>query len=375
MKKISKEVSYTSHSKMKKIIYFIDSLNSGGAQRQIVGLSELLHKQGLDISLYTYHDIPFYKPHLDSLNITNTVIPNAHKAGRRPWLVHKALKKSKADIVIAYLNIPSILACLSKMLGCKFKLIVSERNTTQSLTRQEKIKFFLYRWADHIVCNSYSQKDFIEAHYPRLLPKVTVITNYVDTTHFAPNKQKQQHDKLEIISVGRITPQKNIFRFLDAIQIVKSKGFSFHVSWYGQCLGKYGEEAIAYAQKLHLNDCISFKGQDADIKERYLESDVFILPSTYEGFPNVLCEAMSCGLPVLCSDVCDNPTIVENGQNGLLFDPNNVEDIANAVITFLKTPEHRRNEMAKKSRELSLQKFSEDIFTHKYLELINPENN
>ena len=102
-------------------------------------------------------------------------------------------------------------------------------------------------------------------------------------------------------------------------------------------VGGYYDECESEIKHYNLNNEFTIHSACTDIEEKYRNSDVFCLPSIYEGFPNVLCEAMSCGLPVLCSNVCDNPMIVENNKNGLLFNPLDVDDIADKIIKFIFT--------------------------------------
>ena len=97
---------------------------------------------------------------------------------------------------------------------------------------------------------------------------------------------------------------------------------------------------------------------------------MFCLPSLFEGFPNVVCEAMSCGLPILCSNICDNPLIVEDGGNGILFSPYCAENIADAIIKYINLSEDKKVQMGVRSRELALEKFSSEVFIQKYIDLI-----
>jgi hypothetical protein len=72
------------------------------------------------------------------------------------------VKKEKPDVLIAYQETPSLIACMVKMFVPKTKVIVSERNTTQVLNFNTKLRFYLYKWVDHIVPNSYSQEKYIK---------------------------------------------------------------------------------------------------------------------------------------------------------------------------------------------------------------------
>ncbi|WP_294590779.1 glycosyltransferase family 4 protein [uncultured Phocaeicola sp.] len=356
---------------MKKIICLIDSLVSGGAQRQLVGLACLLKSKGFNVSVMTYHNIPFYVGQLKESNVPYMVVVKASNPKLRFYYMAKALKKSNPDIVIAYLDVPCIVAVISKLVGCRYKLVVSERNTTQKLGIMERIKFFLYKYADTIIPNSYSQAAFIREHYPKLALKTHTITNFVDTSLFRPSIQQCNDNVLKILSVGRVSEQKNILCYIEAINIVRLKGVNVQVKWYGDKFKEYYEQCINKIQEYQLGDIFIFYDASPNIASVYNEADVFCLPSIYEGFPNVICEAMSCGLPILCSNVCDNPNLVKEDSNGLLFNPLSADDIASSILKFNELDLSARYRMAKESRLFAINNFSSDSFVQKYIDIIN----
>lgn len=353
-----------------KVVLLIDSLTQGGAQRQIVGLAKLLKEHGQNVLLLTYHDIPFYAPYLDEYHVAHRVVENVKGPLKRIWRVCQELKQEKSDVVISYLDVPNMLACLAKMMGVKAKLIVSERNTTQHLTRQARLRFYLYRWANHVVPNSLSQAEFIAHHYPSLLPKVTTISNFVDLDVFKPAAEKKTITKqLRIIGAGRIEPQKNILRFIKAVALARQKGCDVRVDWYGRKSRDFNQYEQA-VKECHLVDCFFFQAPTNDIVSKYQQSDLFCLPSLYEGYPNVLCEAMSSGLPVICSDVCDNARIMEDGKNGFLFEPKEVNSIADAIIKYSSLTDDEKTIMGIRSREIAENRFSESKFVEQYMTII-----
>lgn len=357
----------------KKILCFIDCLSSGGAQRQMVGLAHLLKKSGYRVRLASYYDIPFYNSYLEEHGVDYEYLAKANNKWRRIFEVYKYIKAYSPNVVIAYLNGPSTMACICKMLGAgKFKLIVSERNTTQCLTWGERIKFWSYRFADKIVSNSYSQDKFIRAQYPFLSPKCEVITNYVDLERFGVSvtKNASNGNELKIVGVGRVSEQKNILNFIDAVQLVKQRGIAIKVSWYGRKEGDYYDRCVDKIKEYGLDREFVFHTPVQDIETVYGVVDLFCLPSIYEGFPNVLCEAMSCGIPVACSRVCDNPYIVEDGKTGLMFDPNDVCDIASQIERFANLPRNQWVELGKNARLWAEAHLSKEQFIEKYIGII-----
>lgn len=356
---------------MKKIICLIESLGSGGAERQMSGLAVLLKEQGYDVEVWTYYPNDFYVPTLQNAGVPYRYIAEAQSKKNRTKVLRRELKKAKPDTVIAYLDTACMVACIIKALGTKFKLIVSERNTTQRISKRERIKFFLYRFADWIVPNSHTQAEFITTHYPNLSRKVRCITNFVDTDKFVPIENYVTNEPLRILTVARIMPQKNILKYLDAIKLAVDGGVKAHFDWVGQSLGDdYQAECNERIRVLGLGKYFTFHERDNNIINWYHNADVLCMPSSFEGFPNVICEAMCCGLPIICSNVSDNSRIIDDGKNGFLFDPNDTKSIAKAITHITKCTPQSRSDMRLSSLELSCSKFSARIFIREYIKLI-----
>lgn len=356
---------------MKKILLFIDCLGAGGAQRQLVGLAIMLKEKGYDVKVSTYYDIDFYKKQLDDAGVPNELIPGADNTKKRILAVQSYFKKEHPDWVIAYQETPSLVACAAKVLGCNYKLMVSERNTTQVVGMNERVRFFLYRWADAIVPNSYSQEKYLAEHHPWMKRKLKTITNFVDLEHFNVVERKKR-DVPEIAIAASIWESKNTLGFIDAVAELAKKGHKFHGSWYGKT-----ESNIEYFNKCQrkiedygVQEYIELKEKTKQIKTVYQTADFFCLPSFYEGTPNVICEAISTGLPVACSDVCDNSIYVHEGVNGFLFNPLDTASIANAFIKMLSVDITEYDKLSARSRAIAEEKLSQARFINEYIEII-----
>lgn len=356
---------------MKKILLFTDSLGAGGAQRQLVGLAVLLKENNFQVKVCTYHKIDFYKNYLDVNNIENEVIPNAYSIPKRIWNIYMYFKHEKPDCVIAYQETPSLITCVCRLIGCKFKLVVSERNTTQKISYRDRIRFFLYRFANYIVPNSYTQGNFLMDKYPWMKSKIKIITNFVDLEIFNYT-EKNVCKKPLIIIVASVWPPKNTKRFIKAIHLLKNKGVYFNVEWYGidETNKIYYKECIELINEFDLTSIFKFYPKSKEIQNKYKVCDFFCLPSLYEGTPNVICEAMSVGRPIICSNVCDNSIYVEDCVNGFLFDPSNPNDIANAINKALLLNNTDYCRMCYFSRQKAESLFSRQTFINKYIELL-----
>lgn len=356
---------------MKKILLIIEHLGPGGAERQIVGLSIMLTKAGYPCRLVTYIKDQFYEPLLHQNGVDYEFLPNLADKKTRVWRAAKYVRKYNPDIVISYLPSVNETMCLAKLFY-NAKLVVSERNNNTCITTRDKIQFNLYRMADSIVPNSNCQGKFICTNFPYLSKKVLPIINFVNVNRFTPADEPVNNETMRIVTVARYTEQKNILTYLKAVHKAKNLGLNVHFDWYGDKNDNpsYYTEVEKLYKELELSDILTLHDANKKIEEEYRKSDVFCLPSLYEGYPNVVAEAMSCELPVICSNSYENPYIVEEGVNGFLFDPENIDDIVSAIQKISSLSKEERREMGIKNRQICLQRNTEEKFLDSYIKLI-----
>lgn len=354
-----------------KINLFIDCLGAGGAQRQLVGLAVMLKKCGFDVKVSFYYDFDFYKSYLDDNNVCNELIPGADNTKKRILAVWKYFRKERPDWVIAYQETPSLVACVVKLLGCRYKLIVSERNTTQAVHISTRVRFFLYHFADAIVPNSYAQEKFLLNNHPWMKSKIKTITNFVDLNKFSFTSHCRNKIP-EIITPASLLPSKNTLGFIEACALLKEQGFKFHVSWYGitDPQSDYYKQCIAIIKEKDLSSFFSIYKKTKQIITKYQNADYLCLPSFFEGTPNVICEAISIGLPVMCSNICDNHYYVKEGCNGVLFNPCNPCHIATKIKELLLQDKREYLRYRGNSREIAVRQLKESVFLDKYLAII-----
>ena len=348
-------------------------MNSGGAQRQLIGLARCLENLSeYKVRLLFYKKgANFYISQLDAYKIDYCYDCSSNFKWNGFFALRKQIKGFQPDLIISFLGETNLFACLNKVF-CNIPLIVSERNTTIVPTKLDRLRFFLYRWADRIVPNSFSQEKYLIQEQHQIAHKIVPIINFVDTQIYKPAKKEKANEIRKIIVVARVVPQKNVINFIHAVKFVVDCGcVNFHIDWIGN-LGmiEYVERCVKLIDDLHLTDFISFVGECKGMVDVYQKADIFCLPSFYEGTPNVVCEAMSCGLPILCSDVCDNARYVEREINGGLFDPYNIHSIADTIISFVNYTNDTIINMGKNSRDKALNSFSVEKFNVQWHEQI-----
>lgn len=358
----------------KHILCLIDGLGLGGAQRQMIGLVNLLRQAGYTVDLAVYHDRDFYHQLLQELQIE--VIKLVHNGSKWSKLtaVRRLIRQNGYGVLITYMTGPNLIGSLLKWCGMSLKLIISDRTTLLKRTWKEDLIYAICRKADYIVPNSYSQAAYLTTNYPKLADKVRTITNFTDPRFVAYPPQPERQSLL-LLGAGRISWEKNVLTLVRAIGLLKKKGIQIALRWYGDTCRMEGSESCKQAieaEIMHqgLQDVVTLFPATYSLQEAYRACDAFCLPSFSEGFPNVVCEAMSSARPILCSNVCDNPHIVKDGDNGFLFDPQDVEVVAETLERFCSLPYEQRVQMGQRSRELAEQNFSTSRFVGQYIQLI-----
>jgi glycosyltransferase involved in cell wall biosynthesis len=368
-----------------RITCVIDNLDSGGAQRQMAMLATLLKARGHIVRLLTYYPHDFYKPSQDKAGVPVEYVPHRGKL-HRIWAMRKAIRAGRPQVVIAYLQTPSIIAELASLPRCDYALIVSERNQDHPMCaeRMRGVSLFLHRLADAVVTNSRAQEVNIRKIAPKLAPRVTTILNCVDLHQFRPlpMTSNHSHGPVRILCVGRFDVQKNYLRLVEAAEIVSRwhPEMNVEVDVYGCNYFVDGKPSALSGEFLKLQDVLKRSSVGArfhlhdpvrDVVTLYQQADVLCLPSLWEGCPNVVCEAMACGRPVLASRVGDNPVLVEDGVNGFLFDPMRPDDIASAICGFAKLSHQERVAMGNAGRQRAERLLSPERFVGQYEQLID----
>jgi len=350
----------------KKLLVLISSLSSGGAERQMIKLLEFLNEKGYKPTVITYSNRQDYEHKLDINRI------NIQGKGIKRYLqIIKVIKGDKPDVMLSYGQNANIILILLSFFYSKAKVVVSGRNTPPKYDFLVWRILNLYRFADSIILNSFSQTEFIKKYAPFLTSKLITISNFTDVTQYS-FRIKQRESTLKIGILARYHPQKNIMRFLEAIKMLNySLAQPIEYYWYGQ---KYYDAngSPTQASQYYLQ-CEMYREKEA-LRNVFLNDfsndtitilqtiDIFCLPSLYEGFSNALSEAICCGKPILASDVSDNKYFVENGKNGFLFEPCNVLDIVEAITKFALLSQEELMQYQKNSRIIAEKLFSKEQF-------------
>jgi glycosyltransferase involved in cell wall biosynthesis len=363
-----------------KIVLFIDSLTSGGAQRQLTCLARLLTGQGHDVSVLVYYDKAFFKAVLDQEPRIPVHLLKWSGQFSRLFEVWKFMRREGPQLVISFLHVPNFLSSLVRICGVGFNLIVSERdNDLKAPNLRVKCRLWMHRAADFVVPNSHAQAAYLNRYAPFLKSKLSVISNCVDLDSLAATPALEKTgdcDCLKLVILARIEEQKNGLRLAQALgEYEKTRADlpQIVVDWYGR--ENHAAQGVRPAIEEQLRnsgalDRIRFHDAVKDVGAVYRSADALCLPSLHEGCANVICEAMASGLPVLASRAGDNAWLVKHEENGYIFDELCVEAIVDAFRSFARMTAARRLEFGRSSRLRAEEMLSKERFVQEWSELI-----
>ncbi len=339
----------------KKVVFFLESLSLGGIGRLTLLLAEYFADQGYDVNLFLAKTEGDYLSQVPAgINVVNKkntrVLFSLHSVG-------SYLKNTKPDALIAANERINIVALLAKILyRSKTRIIISTHINNSEQIRHEKrgAAIYLYRkaallaarlvykWADHVVAVSKGVADDMRKLFKLSPERIKVIYNPIVTPGLkvkmkAPAEHAwfRQPGGPVILGIGRLAVQKDFFTLIDAFVEIRKTIPEARLIILGE-----GEERKPLENKisaLNIDDYVSMPGFVNNPYSYLYNSSVFVLSSAWEGFGNVLVEAMATGTPVVATDCPSGPAeILEYGKYGPLVPVGDAKGLARSVIAVLK---------------------------------------
>lgn len=313
-----------------RICQVIPDLPMGGAETMCVTLSIELKKMGHDVSVISLYDC-------DSIltrRLKDAQIPT-YFMSKRPGLdlqciprLRSCLRKLRPDVIHTHIHALkyTYIACL----GLKIPMLRTIHNVADvDAEADTKINTYLFS-RKKVVPVSISEeiRATVSEYYHIPEAYSPVIYNGVAIAQCQPKESYAINGIPELIHVGWFRTSKNHTAIVDAVKLLCEKGLSVHVSLYGD--GELREEIRQKVHNLGLDAEISFMGLSDNIFPHLNKSDIFILPSLYEGSPISIIEAMGTGLPIIASDVGGIPDMIESGVSGVLINAD-AQSLADAI--------------------------------------------
>jgi len=352
-----------------RISFLLPDLRGGGAQHMVINMANEFSTRGHEITLLIIEDAGPYKHKIkDGVAIEYF---NCKRAISAVVPLSNWLRGKKPDVLYSAMSYVNVVAVAAKLLsGSKnTAVVVSERNFFSLNARQDgsppsllqRLSVgLLYPRADAIVGISKGVAEDIKKYLFGGHEKVSCIYNPVVTDITLKQLEQNSSDawfdscaRPVIVTSGRLVAQKDQKTLLKAFaRLLKSRAASLLI--LGE--GPLQDELIGSARVLGIREHVYFKGFVADPLSYMKKADVFALSSAWEGFGNVVVEALLCGLPVVSTDCPAGPAeILDNGRYGFLVPVGDDDKLAKALESALAGKPDPENQK-KRAMDFSVQK-------------------
>jgi len=318
-----------------KISFLISDISlTRGGERATALLANALQAshQVHIVSLYNQNKTPFFyvDPRIEQHYINTISEPDISKIKSKYGEIKglaSLIKKLDSDIWIGVGTYCSSLLGVLSFRDKKSKYIAWEHSNYEAASLKWRIiRKTFFRFMDAVVCLTKSDEKSYLVHFP----KVAVIPNILSFVTEKVTDLTQQ----TIISVGALEYEKGFDLLISSFKKIASQ-----TDWNLKIIGS-GSKGISLMRQIQeagLTSRIHLTGNTADIKQVYLSSSIYVLPSRREGFGMVLIEAMECGVPCIAFDCDHGPrNIISNEENGLLVRPSgDIDKLGEAILSLI----------------------------------------
>ena len=381
---MSKEpLSRNRHPNQISNLFLLNSLDIGGSERKIVRVANALSSRGRSIG------IAYLNPPEELIGEILPDIATFHleregKISRTALANLKRIINRHSITRILSVNLfPALYLAILRLGGIRFDW-TALLNTTDFENARQAAGMLIFTpslyLADKYVFGSRYQATAWKKRYRLSAEKSSYIHNGIDTAFFTPDSARVAAKLLRetcgippdspvIGTVGRMRPEKSQHLILGAAANLQQAYPDLHIVLVGD--GERRQFLETRAVELGLSDRTHFLGNLLDVRPALALMDIFILPSTsVETFSNAALEAMAIGKPLILSDISGAREMLEDGVNGFIVQPGNLDELTCRIGILLDDPV-KAGEMGERSRRRAELEFSFQIMTDNYERLIN----
>lgn len=323
-----------------KLTLCITELDIGGAEKALVRIATGLQNKNWNVAVISLRD---RGPLTDSLEQQGIPVTALNCGGfgdiRTYGRLKSAIRKNRPDMLLTFLHQANIYGRLAARAVGVRKVVsgvrVADRRRWVAITDR-----LTKRFCDHYIAVSQNVAQ-VHASQIGLDPQfITAIPNGVDIPDNQSSSIAAEETNHQLLFVGRLTDQKAPLDLLEAFLLLPDKRRQqTSVTFVGD-----GPLRTALQDRITaagVRSSVSLVGWQPDIMPFMQEASLLVLPSRWEGLPNVVLEAMAIGLPVVCSDVDGCRELVDSGATGILVPPQSPEQLAKAIEGLLSHPDTR----------------------------------
>lgn len=367
-----------------KIIHLIGSLNPGGVQTYILNVSKYDKIYNINREVWTLYqeggllDNEFHKMNIKTASCQ--IIPP--DKNRKPYFLWKRLRKfagafyffrffiklKKTNPSLVVIDEPARILTqfiVARLLNIP---IVWNIHSEKSLVKNKLIFKWIYKYflkksltiisdSNYILLENFS---YMEKFFSSNFENIPVVHATVDLDKFLfiNKRYTNKKDFMIIGSVGRLNWAKGYDLLIKSLKIVKKNYPNFQMKIAGD--GPYRDKLEHLIDKYSLRNNVSILGElhYTEIPDFYNSIDLYVQPSTSEGSPITLKEAMASSLPILASNAGGIPEIIKHNQTGILFESGNRQELEKGLIKIIAMDDSQKKEMGEKARASSIKQFN-----------------
>lgn len=320
-----------------RICFIAGTLGQGGAERQLYYILKTLRQCGAKAQLLTLTKGEFWEAPIQALGVPVIWVGQTSERWRRVLQIIAELRCDRPAVIQSQHFYTNLYAALTARVLRAREICALRSNTVREVKGHcFPIGHLSLRAPRTIAANSRgAMRSAMRLGVPK--ERLHLLPNVVDTDYFRPVSPSPSRP-VHIVAVSRLSPEKRIDRFLSLLAEVCRQALQpINVTVVGD--GPLRPQLERQAADLGLTPgLVKFSGAVSDTRQVYQSADVLVLTSDFEGMPNVVLEAMSCGLAVVSTCVGGVPELVEDGKTGYLAAPGDEITMAKALLTLIGTP-------------------------------------
>lgn len=360
-----------------KILYIVTGLGTGGAERQVLDIADMMSSKGHSIKIVSLSKkldtglIPAKKEiSVEYLDMKKTILSFI----RVYYKLRQIIKNYQPNIIHSHMFHANLMARLLRITVFFPKLICSAHSNNEG----GRLRMFMYRLTNKLAdINTNVSKNAVEEFIRKkgFSPsQICVMNNGINTIKFQRNNEYKLKIRKELnissstyvfLAVGRLTEAKNYPNLLNAFSIVKKNKNNVHLLIVG--VGELEQSLKHLCSDLNLENSVTFLGLRHDIPIIMNVADTYVLSSDFEGFSLVLGEAMATERVVIATD-CGGPAEVV-GKYGFIIPSGNSTILADKMLETISFTQEERKILGSQARSHIKQHYSLEFVTDKWIAL------
>lgn len=351
-----------------KLLIILNTLEAGGAENIVLQLCRNLDKEKYQIAVATVMGGGVLEKEFAALGAQIFIFQKKGKFGFNILKSLRALMRQyKPDIIHTHLWSGDTWGRIAALLENHYILVSTEHNRNEDESVLKKcVKHFLSYFTTQLVASSVAIKSYQVKKELIDAKRIEVIYYGIELERFpfrGVKVARYGEGPLKLLTIGRLTHQKGQWILLEAMSKFDDIYPDATLTILGE--GEMREELQTVAKRLRLDGRVKFLGKVANPQDYLKEADLFILPSLYEGLGVVLLEAMSIGVPVIASDIPAVDEVIENENNGLLFESENSSQLVDDILRIIKNVDLQQ-QLVENARKTVEEKFTVKRMANEY---------